>query len=211
MHNITLVSTVHKAMGKCNANELYKIIENIRPEVIFLEALDNTYSSYQKILFSSYGIFHQKLEICAIQKYSHNAFFVYVPVLDIGLSDAFDKKYKAVCEYKEWQKLIDNFNFLAAKYGFKFLNSLESINLQEKMRMCEARLLNDSELGIAVNEDIDVYENSMISNIYSYCRNSQFNSAIFLCGVAHRKSIIDKTVKFNAQEKTGLNWVIFKS
>jgi hypothetical protein len=77
--------------------------------------------------------------------------------------------------------------------------------------MCEARLLNDSELGIAVNEDIDVYENSMISNIYSYCRNSQFNSAIFLCGVAHRKSIIDKTVKFNAQEKTGLNWVIFKS
>jgi len=40
MPNITLISTVHKEIGKCNADELCEIIEKISPEVIFLEALE---------------------------------------------------------------------------------------------------------------------------------------------------------------------------
>ena len=40
--------------------------------------------------------------------------------------------------------------------------------------------------------DIDAYENSMIRNIYSYWNNNHFSSAIFMCGAAYRKSIIEK-------------------
>ena len=130
-------------------------------------------------------------------------------MLDKELPDSFEKKYNIVCEKRELQNLIDNFNSLAAEHGFKFLNSIDSIKLHEEMRMLERRLLNESEIHKVANEDIGAYENTMIRNIYSYCSGSKFNTAIFMCGVAHRKSIIEKLKKYKAQEEIDLSWIIF--
>ena len=209
MHNITLISTVHKETGNCNAVELCKIIEKISPEVIFLEALDDTYSDYQSSLFSLFGVSHEKLEIGAIQILGLTASFEYVPVLDIGLSDVFERKYNIVCENIELQNLIDNFTDLAKKNGFKFLNSVDSIKLQEEMRVLENGLLGSRELKTSFDKDIDEYENSMIRKVYSYCKENHFRTAIFMCGVAHRQSIIRKMAKYNAQEETDVNWIVF--
>ena len=211
MHDITFISTIHKEIGKCNAEELYKIIEKLSPEVIFLEAVDDTYSEYENYLFSTYGVYHKKLEISAIQKYNSITSFEYVPVCDSGISDAFHTKIKLVCQDRELQKLIDTFNSLASKHGFKFLNSLESINLQEEMRVLESRILNGSDLDKIVKADIDAYENPMLRNIYSYCNNNHFTSAIFMCGAAHRKSIIEKIEKSKIEEQVNLTWNIFES
>ena len=209
MYKITFVSTVHKENGRCNADELCSIIEKVSPEVIFLEALKETYSEYQKGLFSSFGVYHKKLEISAIQKYYLNNSVEYIPVLSEGLSDAFNKKYEIVCQYREMQELLDNFNLLASEYGFKFLNSNESVNLQQQMRQLESQLINNNELEQSVILDIDEYENSMMSKIYLYSKNNHFDSAIFMCGVAHRKSIIEKIEKFNEQEQINLNWIVY--
>jgi hypothetical protein len=211
IHNITFISTIHKEIGKCNAEELYKIIEKLSPEVIFLEAVDETYSEYEKYLFSTYGVYHKKLEISAIQKYNSNISFEYVPVCENGLSDAYHKKNKIVCQNRDLQKLIDNFISLAAEHGFKFLNSLECINLQEEMRVLETRILDISDLDKIVKADIDAYENPMIRNIYSYCNNNHFSSAIFMCGAAHRKSIIQKIEKSKTEEQVSLTWNIFEN
>ena len=35
--NITLLSSFHQELGNCNADELYKIIESLKPDVIFEE------------------------------------------------------------------------------------------------------------------------------------------------------------------------------
>lgn len=212
MHHITFISTIHKEIGNCNAEELYKIIEKLNPEVIFLEAIDETYSAYENYLFSAYGVYSKKLELAAIQKYSLSSSFEYVPVCENGLSDAFDRKNKIVCENREMQQLIDNYNFLAEKQGFKFLNSLESINLQEEMRVLETRVLNNTELDEIVKADIEAYETPMIRNIYSYCSNNHFSSAIFMCGIAHRKSIIEKIEKSKTdktEDQVSLAWTIF--
>lgn len=209
MHNITLISTVHEENGKCNADELCKIIEKISPEVIFLEALEKTYSDYDQMMLSSFGIFHEKLEISAIQKYGVNTSLKYIPVLDNELPDSFEKKYRIVCEKREMQNLIDNFDSLAAERGFEFINSPESIELQDEIRMLERQLLNESKIIKVANEDIDAYENSMIRNIYSYCKTSKFNTAISMCGVAHRKSIIEKIEQFKAPKEIDLSWAIF--
>lgn len=37
MYNITLIATIHSENGKCNSEELHKILENIKPDVIFDE------------------------------------------------------------------------------------------------------------------------------------------------------------------------------
>ena len=211
MHNIIFVSTIHKEIGECNADELCNIIEKLNPEVIFLEAVDETYSAYENYLFSTYGEYHKKLELSAIQKFSHTHSFEYVPVCENYLSEAFRQKNRIVCKNNNIQKLIYNFNFFAATYGFGFLNSLESINLQEEIRMLESRILNGSNLDTIVKQEIEDYENPMIQNIYSYCKNHQFNTAIFMCGAAHRKSIIEKIEKFKIQEEIILSWTVFEN
>ena len=209
MHNITIISTVHKEHGKCNADELLKIIETISPEVIFLEALESSYSDYDHIRFSQFGVYHERLEINAIQKYSQNHPFEYIPVLDNGLSDEFDKKYKIVCEYNELQKLIDNYKSLAAEYGFQFLNSEKNIQLHEEMRELENHILSNNEICQKSDESIDTYENSMLRNIYAYCKDNLFNKAVFMCGSAHRKSIIEKIEKYKVVENLKLNWTFY--
>jgi hypothetical protein len=209
MHHITFISTIHKEIGKCNPEELYKIIEIISPEVIFLEAIEETYSKYEHYLFSTYEQFHNKLEISAIQRFNKNHTFQYVPVCDIGLSEAFNKKIEFVSQYKELQKLIDNFNFLAKENGFDFLNSLECINLQEEMRIMESHIFNNTEMDKIIKSDIEAYEEPMIQKILSYCKINNFESAIFMCGAAHRRSIIEKIEKSKIDEQVKVSWTIY--
>lgn len=209
MYKIIFVSTVHTEMGKCNSDELCKIIAQLKPEVIFLEALEETYSEYHKKLFSSFEQYHKKLEVRAIQQYGLYNEFDYVPLLDIGMSNAFENKYNLVVESPEFKKLLDKYNSLASEQGFQFLNSEESTILQEEMRSFENSLLNDSRENIAAIDYIDAYENSMLQNMYSYCNNNKFDTAIFMCGVAHRKSIIDKVNNDIVQRELNFNWVVF--
>lgn len=63
-----------------------------------------------KNLFSSFGVYHQKLEIKAIQKYSLNSLIEYVPELENSLSDSFEKKYDHICNILQLQRMIDEFN-----------------------------------------------------------------------------------------------------
>ncbi len=143
MYNITLLSTVHKEIGKCNSEELYKIFQSINPDVIFLEAFENSYSQYHKMLFSQFGVYQERLEIKAIQAYSQNHTFEYVPVLDIGLSNEFEKKITIVSENKDYQRLLDKYVSLETNNGFQFLNSDRSIALQEEMRELEKRIIEN--------------------------------------------------------------------
>jgi len=79
------------------------------------------------------------------------------------------------------------------------------------MRELEKRILSNNEIYQKSNDDIDAYENSMLRNIYVYCKEKLFNKAIFMCGSAHRKSIIEKIEKYNIEENLKLNWKFYGS
>jgi len=79
------------------------------------------------------------------------------------------------------------------------------------MRVLESRVLNSSNVDKIVKADIDAYENSMIRNISSYRSNNHFSSAIFMCGAAHRKSIIEKIEQSKIEEQVKLTWTIFEN
>lgn len=160
--SITLISTVHKEIGKCNYYDLYKIIESINPDVIFLEAFENSYSKYHQMLFSQFGVYQERLEIKAIQAYSQNHAFEYVPVLDIGLSDEFEKIIAIVSENTKYQKILDNYTLFETVHGFQFLNSKKQIALQEEMRELENRIIDNKIMHQKANENIDAYEHSML-------------------------------------------------
>lgn len=209
MYNITLLSTVHKEIGKCNSEELYKILQSINPDVIFLEAFENSYSQYHQMLFSQFGVYQERLEIKAIQAYSQNNAFEYVPVLDIGLSDEFETKLEIVSQNIDYQRLLDNYISLEKEYGFQFLNSKEQIVYQEQMRELEKRIIDNTILHQKADESIDAYEHSMLSNVYSFCQDNSFKSAIFICGAGHRKTIKQKIKEYELKENIKLHWTFY--
>lgn len=209
MNKIIFISTIHKENGCCNSEELYKILTRIKPEVIFLEALEDTYSKYQEMLFSTYNQFHQKLEIKAIQLYSLENHFLYIPVLDKTTFNIFDKQNEIVCENEKFQLLIDNYSALTATKGFKFLNSDRSIYLEEEMRVLGNQIINNKNMENQVDLEIRLYEESMLKNITSYCKNNSFQTAVFMCGVAHRKSINEKIEKYNQKDNSIFIWEVY--
>lgn len=209
MHKIIFVSTVHKEIGKCNADELCEILEKVTPDVIFLEALVDTYSKYQQNIFSNFGVFHEKLEIRAIQKYVSVSQFEYVPLLGKGLPNSFEQKFNIVCQNIQFKKMLDDFNSLTGINGFDFLNSREGMERQRLMHEFGNNLINDNELIKVFDNDIDEYENSMLRNIYMYCENNEFKNAIFMCGNAHRYSIMKKLKKNKDKGTIDINWNIY--
>lgn len=206
MQTIILLSTVHKEIGNCNSNELFKIIESIRPDVIFLEALETEYSDYHKMLFSEFGLYVDRLEIKALQMYLQIHRFEYVPLLDFGLSGSFEKMMRIACEQKDHQKMSDNIKKIASNSGFPFLNSNQCIRLHEEMRELENHIVGDKTLLQKANTSIDEYENTMLWNIYSYCNEKSFNTAIFMCGSAHRKSILEKVNEYDQIPEIEIRW-----
>lgn len=206
---ITLISTVHKEVGKCNSEELCKIIETLNPEVIFLEAFENNYSSYHDSLFSQFGVYQERLEIKALQIFSQNHAFQYVPVLDTGLSDEFEAKLEIVSNNKEYRSLIDNYILSKTEFGFQFLNSEKQIICQEQMREMESHIINNYVINQKANESIDIYEHSMLRNIYLFCKNNSFEKAIFMCGAGHRKTIKQKIKEYERNENIKLDWEFY--
>lgn len=209
MYNITLLSTVHKEIGKCNSEELYKILQSISPDVIFLEAFENSYSQYHQMLFSQFGVYQERLEIKAIQAYSQNHAFEYVPVLDIGLSDEFETKLEIVSQNIDYQRLLDNYISVEKENGFQFLNSEEQIAYQELMRELENRIIDNTIMHQKADESMDAYEHSMLRNVYTFCQDNSFKSAIFMCGAGHRKTITQKIKEYELKENMKLNWTFY--
>jgi hypothetical protein len=130
-------------------------------------------------------------------------------VLDIGLSDEFEKKIKIVSENKDYQRLLDDFTALEMDGRFQFLNSEKSIALQEELRELENRIVDNEILRQKINANIELYENSMLHNIYLFCKENSFNTAIFMYGAAHRKSIIEKIEEYKNKVTIKLNWTFY--
>ncbi|TDD77199.1 hypothetical protein [Flavobacterium caseinilyticum] len=217
MYNITLVCTRHDELGKCNSNELYQIIELINPEVIF-EEIPPTF-------FDEYYLDKRRanLETDTINKYIQNHKIEHIPVDSNNFpSEEFFKDHKRMIEKIEgladingftFRNLVDNNKIYTERYGFKYLNSIDSININNEI--CNAlenglQKINNDKLFLTFKlwKDInDMRENQMLQNIYLYSQDHNYDRAIFTIGAAHRKSIIDKIFEYQKNEKVKLNWI----
>jgi hypothetical protein len=211
MYNITLIFTKHKEHGKCNADELYKIIEQIRPKVIFEEIAPSRYDAYYK----DHSI--STLETNAINKYMQEYIIKNILV---------DKNF----DIMEIKKQYDDFNYLndiffdngeycslweknlemTYLYGFEYFNSIKYSNLSEKMHQIEENIIkyiNDVGLinryKIWIN-NINEREIEMIQNIYNYSKENNFQNAMFTIGAEHKISIIKKIIDM---KKEKINWI----
>jgi len=217
MYNITLISTRHESLGKCNSIELFKIIEHIKPEVIFLEIPPTFFNEY----YFDKGL--SNLETNAINKYIQNNKVELIPVDSDDLpSEEFFKAYKYMIERIEgladingftFRNLVDNNKINIERFGFNYLNSIESININKEINNAiknGLQKINEDGLIQAFkswNDTHEMRDNHMLQNIYSYSKMHSYERAIFTIGVAHRNSIIEKLSGFQKNENVKINWI----
>lgn len=212
MHNITLLSSFHKIHGKCNPDELYKIIEKIQPEIIFEEL---SFDGFEKIYSPFYQ--PQTIEAITIKAYLQRHQIKHFPVdtypikeIDL-LSDAQvigDNSY----EYRElWNQKLSKI----AQDGYFFLNSNDCIEMLDRTSTIEETVLSEIGNIKLLNEHKaektlhDNRENEMLTNIYNYSKQYSFNKALFICGVKHRKPLNRKIQEHETKETFKLNWTFY--
>ena len=219
MYNITVICTKHKEFENCNSMELHRIIESIRPEIIFEELSDTNFHKcyYEKSLIT--------LETNAIKKYLQNNNIKHIPVDSYELPNSYYEDldymyYRIIYNNKvtDSQRMLDLLNkqtLFEDQYGFSFLNSNQNVELFEEINILKVRILK------AINEEIlfrtdklekEVIENreyEIINNIYNYSKDHLYTQAILFIGSGHRKSIMEKIEERKRQENITLNWTLY--
>ena len=217
MCTISLICTRHDELGKCNSNELFLIVEHINPEVIFEEIPPSFFDKYYFEKSMS------NLESYTINRYIENHKIDHIPVDSDNLpSEDFFKDHKKMLERIEgladingftYRNLVDNNRIHSMNYGFQYLNSIYSDNINNEIykaienglqKINNNKFFQSFKLWKEINE---MRENQMLQNIYRYSQAHQYDRAIFLIGAAHRKSIIEKILEYQKTEKVKLNWI----
>jgi len=215
MCRITLIATGHTDHGLCNSNELYKIIEQIAPEIIFEEVPPSKFSKIYE------GLLTDNLETKTIKRYLQNHPIDHFPV-DIDTNDSFEIQIRKDMNelfniFDQYSHEYNNFNnhhiFLSKQFGFQYLNSEDCSDLLERKLFFEKDILNNIKNEDLSNiyknwlEFIDMRRNEIIKNIYSYKVLNKYKSALLLVGAEHRKPIIDKIKKIEKNNKPQLTWI----
>lgn len=217
MQNIILISTEHVESGKCNSDELLKILESIKPDVIFEEEpKDKKYY----LTYSDPNSF-KSLEIQTIIKYKENQDIINIPVdkpmndyASLYLLDLFTHIFK---QNQDYRNIINDHCILRNENGFKYLNSKEISHLNEKMNTLEKQIiLSNGALSIDLinlysqfQQEVDAREIKMIENIYYFTKNNKFYNAVFFLGFRHRDSIRKKISQFKLENSIQINWMFY--
>ena len=213
MHKITLVCSVHRENGLCNAGELLKILRAIEPETIFEEVRPSDFDSYYKN--------KRSLEAQAITKYAESKLFKQVPVdrydMPANLTAEIKRDVDRVFNYveqksEEYRVLMDENDNSVSRYGFKYLNSVAFATLMaRKSEIEEKTIIETGDHGLirALQwwcHHIQRRELEMVSNIYDYCRKNVFDTGVFLVGAAHKTGIVKEIEKYASMEADLINW-----
>jgi len=232
MYNITLIGTIHSENGKCNSEELYKILEYVNPEVIFDELPSYAFDLYYDDLFDMYqsnNIFRKRLppklplEVECIKKYKQNYDVEIVPVdIDVRLrlskyQNEISFMFLTFFKNQDYQKLDNIKEILIAQEGFQYLNSDRFLSFIGKKEVMEKNIMESE---IQKNRLLDIYklfhaeqydnrEEAMLENIYNYSKINKYNQAVFLIGAEHKKSVMNKIAVYEKLSEIKLNWTMY--
>ncbi len=216
MYNITLVCTHHSELGRANSHELYKIIDSIKPDVIFEELTEDLFDKFYKQDIVPFEL----PEITSVKTYLQDHTASHFPV-DIKESDkiSYDEiKYllETLSKYGAYSKLEEDHKKFVFQEGYVFLNSKKSEELIEQKKYLERSLL-----GFHINKDRllrihDLFydeqhnrEHGIIKNVYNFSEKIEYRQALLLLGSGHRKTIFEKVKKNEFKSRIRLNWALY--
>lgn len=213
-YKITLIATRHQESGQCTSDELYQIIEQIAPDVIFEEVPSSKFESVYE------GLRQDSLETYTIKRYLNKHPIPHFPV-DAETDEITDRFIKS--DYRvmvnlfgrhsiEYANLFHQRQFFSEKKGFSYLNSDEWTHLSKHMDILEEQVIkkiNNDTLNQRYKEwlnVLDIRNNEMIRNIYKCVEINKYENGLFLVGVEHRRQIIEKITSFEQYHHFKINW-----
>ncbi|MBN2589883.1 MAG: hypothetical protein JXA96_08465 [Sedimentisphaerales bacterium] len=203
MRKVTIVSTCHREKGTITAANLCRILEQIQPEVIFLEVSPDNFN----LLYHS-GT-PKTLEPKAVLQFASNRNVELVPVdLSIHAGTAKEKadyRFKVLDTYSSERRkqidmrinecmLRDGFEYLNGDQYSKDLNELDNEDLKVIRRLNDPKITELNEWWISINS---YREDEMLRRIFEYSQINTFQEAVFLIGSAHRDAIFEKSKEQN--------------
>lgn len=217
MYNIVLVCTHHSEFGKCNSDELYKIIESIRPDVIFEELAQDLFDRF----YQNNNIPFDTPETRSVKSYIQNHTIRHFPV-DINLSDTLSSieikyMFNTFNSYAVYSKIEADQKKFMLQDGYSFLNSKRNEDLNEKKNSVEIKLIEEAQINKErISRIHELFyevqhkrEHQIIRNIYNYSEKIVYNQALLLLGSGHRKSIFEKIKKYESENHPKLNWALY--
>lgn len=213
MYNITIIFSMHIQIGECNSNNLYNIIVQENPEIIFEEfdILRTEDEYYRNEHYKNQK--ESSLETIAIMNYLEKFNVKYVPV------DTYDVKYFPTEMYKkisianpDYNKVFSENIIKVGQKGFQYLNSIDCYNLLEELHLIEEnavknsndnKLITDYNSWKSVSNARDI---EMLNNIYEYSKMHEYNNAVFIIGAEHKKSIMKKINDYNKMDNIKIKW-----
>jgi len=208
---ITLICTTHRESGKCNEQELLKILLAVGPEVIFEEIrpadIESSYVDESKY----------NLEMRAIREYMKVKKAQQVPVDDYEIPEDFGPHMQALDEFVEsvtgtYRDAMGEMCRKQFELGFGYLNSSAFVSsFKESERLYQETVFkhgNDlARIKLSEwNDQIHKRDASMLGNIYRFCQQTDFMEGAFLVGAGHMLSIMDGIERRIKDQPTLVTW-----
>lgn len=201
MHKLTIVCSVHNANGKCNVEQLVKILQAIGPDVIFQEILP----SHDWSLEAQAAAEYRKFKLCQqvyVDEYK-------TPADAAGIKRHLDSGFEYVAEIsEEYRPLEKEIELRTRQYGFDYLNSADFEKANAQMSEIEDEIMG-GKAGDALRwfrQFMHRREIEMMRNIYAYSRENAFDSGVLLVGAAHKTGIAKKIESFDGKEPGLITW-----
>jgi hypothetical protein len=212
MSILIVIGTAHSEGGACTPEELYKIIKEISPEVVFCEA------SQEKLPKMLKATHIDSPEMNVIRRLIKEEPCEIVPI-DVN-EDPFDKRLEVMLSlFKRKMKIYSNANnmILNETYskGFTFLNSSDSDKIfrdKNSMEKFFVEKVKYKELTDFYSDWLkwnDLRENQWINLIHDYFQNYKSKKAILLIGANHRYRLMDKIKNIHSNNEHSIDWNFF--
>ena len=216
MTQISLVGSVHEEKGLANTTELVRILERLRPEVIFLEIPTSLNEKQMRegiretLESKSVGLYCQynRVELVPVD----------LPTPELSFFRNNEQLHRRVEKVsREYCRLMDWHSEYVRSYGFPYLNSVHCDKILDDLdREIEASILQFDEPKLVEmlrswNQMIERRDIEMMSNIRKYCMEHHFERCLFLVGASHRRSIRRKVESWGIADSQGIVWNFLES
>ena len=209
MSIVIVLGTAHSEGGACTSEELFKIIEEISPEVVFCEVPQKKLPQ----MIKRTDVSTPEMEV--IKKLIKRKHIEIVPV-DVN-EDPFDRRLEDMFSlFKQKMEVYANASTILVNEtyskGFTFLNSVDGDKIFRDKNSMENYFLNKvkyQELTDFYSEWLkwnDLRENQWINLIHNYTKLNKTKKAVFIVGAGHRYRLIDK---INNSKGHGCDWEFF--
>jgi hypothetical protein len=205
MKRIILFGTAHEKNGKCNIEELYNILLEIKPDIIFEEIptsmFDDIYNEYK---------FYDTLEVSSVRKYLEKYSIRHIPV-DIIKHDKTIIEYEDKIYDSKIKELLECINAKHKENGFLWINTKEPDKMIMELHELHKNYFTNNEKDIFEtyekndNYHFNIREKIILNNINEYAE--EYNNGILLIGGYHRPTLISKIEKL--KNNKGIEWEYF--